>query len=139
MGMHENLKDLSNVSKLRNEKREEWLKQVVLGATTLVGVLISLHKEKSPTEATHVLFCLTIGLLALGILSGAMVLFAPVNAYHRYLTARWKVLKKDLDASGGLYNVANPLRIFDLARIICYLSLILAMPVLVFYAVLIDK
>jgi amino acid permease len=92
MSLEQSFRQVSEVLKLRNDKRDEWLKNVLICATTLIGILISLHKEKSSSLLEHYLFCSTIGIISLGILSGSMCLFANVNALHRFVQKRTKEL-----------------------------------------------
>jgi hypothetical protein len=141
-GMNQLEQEFINVGKtgnLRNEKREEWLKQVLLCATTLLGILISLHKEKSDNELEHYLFCSTIGIISLGILSGSITLFSNVNALHRFVRKRTKELLSDEKVQYSNTHIAKPYKVFDLARNICYISFFLSIPILVWYAILLDK
>lgn len=132
------VQQVSDLMKLRNEKRDEWLKQVIFGATTLLGLIISLHKDKSTTSTLHFVFGLAILLLSLGILSGTACLFSNINALHRLVGDRIKHLRKGTENQLGQIDVANPLRIFDMSRIVCYFSFFLSVPALAWYAILLD-
>lgn len=130
---------MSEQAVIRNQKREDWLKHVITGATGLLAILISLRTEKSKDFLTHYVYMSTIVLIALGILSGTICLFAGVNALHRFVEERKKqILEGKIKEIGFVTNV-EPLKIFDKMRIVCYISFLFAIPSLVWYAILIDR
>jgi hypothetical protein len=59
------------------------MRNVVTIATALVGILVSLKSGKSSSPAEHYLFSATIGLIALGILSGVILLYGEIQLLDR--------------------------------------------------------
>lgn len=129
---------LSEQAIIRNQKREDWLKHVLTGASGLLAILISLKTGKSNNDTTHYFYISTIGLFALGILSGTIFLFASVNALHRHIRYRQKQILEGRIREIGFATNVEPLKIFDKMRIVCYISFFLSIPSLVTYAILMD-
>jgi len=54
----EDKKDAQSVidlAKLRNDKEYEWMKNVIISASTLLGILITLHSKKSEDIYIHII------------------------------------------------------------------------------------
>lgn len=80
---HEVLRFLRENAEKRNEKHSAWLRQIVLGATGLAGVLLSLKSGKGDTSLQHSLYVSAVALLVLGIITGTMALYGGVDTLNK--------------------------------------------------------
>lgn len=125
----------------RNNKEYEWFKNVIISASTLLGILITLHSKKSEDIYIHTYFSLTIGLLGLGILSGTIYLYADTSTQHRLgknLAENIRQSLNDTQTRSTLIS-AKPYKIFSYMRRISFVSLFLSIGFLVVYAILLDR
>lgn len=138
MGNKEILKSISDLMDERAVKNETWVKQILLMASGLIGILISLHKNRSEDICEHYIFVTTIALIGLGILSGSIYLYESIDTNNRMV----RQLKKYLSLSGESQNekliFLKPSIFYVIMKYVFYASLILSIPSLVIYAMVID-
>ena len=101
----ESIKEWITLQNKKDEKHYAWIKGLITIAAGLIAVLVSLKSGKSPTQFIHILFVGTIGLLSLGILSGAIFQFREVyylkkssEKHHRHILEMMEGKKEDLIA-----------------------------------------
>jgi lysylphosphatidylglycerol synthetase-like protein (DUF2156 family) len=77
------MRTLQEQSNLLSEKRSAWRHQLLVAASALFGILISLQSTGTQSQCTRLAFALAIVLLALGILSTAIALYEQIDAIDR--------------------------------------------------------
>ncbi len=134
------LDSFEKISKHRSEKHFGWLRNIVAMATGLTGVIISLRSEKSTSLIEHYCFVSTIGLLALGVLLGAIALYAEVHLWSRIQKEYGTRLSQQEAGTykGPAHFVTGPKPIFEIVEKASYVSLLLALVSLVVYAWISD-
>lgn len=136
------LKNIGELVELKNKamsRRHDWLKGLILLASTLFGVLVS-FRSTSPHEANSaLLLALAISLLGLGILCLGIALYEQV-----YLTSR---MPQDYHAelqsavenrrSMNMVTVTSP-RFFAICRAISYILFALSLLLMCVYTIVIS-
>lgn len=135
-----NIETFKQLNEKRNEKHFDWVKHILLVASGLLGVLVSLRSTKSGDEYQHYAFIATVSALGLGILTGSIHLYAEVNAMNRLQDKLIEQIKKESKGQGGNPEIINagPLFVFTILEWTCYCSLLIATISLVTYAILTD-
>lgn len=139
MSIKTSLDLFSELIEKRDEARFGFIKQILLMASGLLGILVSLHKTSSSDNNIRISFALALGLLSLGILLLSIGLFEHVIV-RRTQVMKWKeqLQKQIRDES---YNptviLGNPPKIYGICEIIGYFSLMLSIICLTVYAILI--
>ena len=140
MSLRSSFEQLSTLAEKRDEKVFGFIKQVLLMASSLLGILVSLHKTSSEIRFSRLSFSLAVGLLALGILLLIIVLSAEV-AKHRSMFLKWKA-EVSAQLSDENYKpkmiFGNPPKIYRLCETVGYISLSLSIISLAVYAVVIS-
>lgn len=80
---HDILKQLTDLTNLLAEKRSAWSQHILLLASTLFGILISLQGKSSGMPLTRLCFALAVVALGLGILLTAIALYSHIDAISR--------------------------------------------------------
>ncbi|KAA6346404.1 hypothetical protein EZS27_006054 [termite gut metagenome] len=118
------LKALHENSKVLAEKRFAYHQYLLVPASTLFGILISLHSNDLGTLYTRLFFSLSIAALVCGILSNAMALYSHIDAVNR---TRKVATQESLDAyreNRAMNPVSVPSRklfvVCEKATYICY-------------------
>lgn len=127
----------------RDEVRFGFYKQVLLMASGLFGILISLHKTvatDSSNDNTRIAFALSIALIALGILLLSIALYAQVAVHTAvHLQLRDELLKQLKDeAYNPKFVNSNPSKIYHICEKISYISFALSIIGLTIYTVIIT-
>jgi hypothetical protein len=132
---------LKKVHEERNKKHFDWWKNVILMASGLLGILVSLHSVKSENFIDHLLFFITLLLIGTGILSGTIYLYADIDVYNDHL----KILEREQNNKSP--NEANQETevhyagiklIFVLMKYVAFFSFGLSIPFLIAYATSLD-
>jgi hypothetical protein len=89
MSLNSSLKQLVEIAEKRDEVHFSFIKQILLMASSLFGILVSLHKSTSVNKITRISFALSLSFLSLGILLLIISLFAQV-ALQREIFIKWK-------------------------------------------------
>lgn len=134
------LKGLTELSDRRYNKYFDWIKHLLLTATGLIGILVSLKSGKSETTFGHYAFVITIITLGLGILSGSFLLYSEISNLDK---ARKLYANKLIELMKGIKDpisigTVDTSRVFKVAEIVCYVSFIGAVISLTIYAILSD-
>lgn len=133
----QNLKILKDLGDQFVEKKVQWLRHVLLLASTLFGVLISLHTATTDTLCTRWAFLVALASIALGILCTASTLYGFLDAAAR--------LRKDFSeeaiAALNEYRFANAVtvserKIFVLCEKLAYIFFLIGIFALVVYVAL---
>lgn len=139
MSLKSTLEQLADIASKRDEAHFSFIKQILLMASGLIGILVSLHKATTTAAHIRISFALALGLLSLGILCLSIALFAQV-AVHKAIFLKWKeeALSHIRDEK---YQpkpfVVEPSKLYALVEKIGYGSLFLSIICLTIYAVLI--
>jgi hypothetical protein len=130
----------TETNNLATTKKYEWLKNILIMASTLIGILVSLHSKKSPNAQVHYLFSTTIISLGLGILTGAISLFAEVHTLEKAAEACKERILQALDGKEDILPLMTVPRekIFFYIEKICYASFVISILCLMAYAAVID-
>ena len=129
----------------QQDKKDEihfgFIKQVLLMASGLLGILVSLHQStnSNDNDSTRMAFRFAIGLLALGILFLTIALFSQV-AQHKETFRKWKeeVLLQFHDSEYDPKLVVGEVsKLYVFFEKCGYSSLILSLIFITIYAILI--
>jgi hypothetical protein len=121
----------------QNEKHEAWIRHVLLLASSLFGILISLHNKTGSYSHSEICFRLAICGLSLGILTYTISLYAQIEALKRlrdnYGSEALNALREGREGE----PVSAPKgKLFVFCEITGSISLALAVVFLALYAVL---
>ena len=140
MSLNSSLEQLAELAEKRDEVHFAFIKQILLMASGLLGILVSLHKSTSTDDNSRISFALALGLLSPGILLLTIGLSAQV-AVRRDQFVKWKaeVLLPMQDENYRPKNMisGNPSKIYAACEKTGYVSLTLSVICLTIYAVLI--
>ena len=134
------LKGLTELSDRRYSKYFGWIRHLLLTATGLIGVLVSLKAGKSTNPDEHSAFVVTIVSLGIGILFGSLLLYSEISNLdkgRKLYANRLIELNKGAKDPFPIGTVETS-KIYKVAEIICYASFIIAVLSLIFYAILRD-
>lgn len=130
--------DLNEIQEKKRNTFSDWLKNIITIATGLLAVLISLKTKKSESILEHNLFISTIISIALGILSGVIVLFSDIKVLSLFESSKKKQISQLLDGKNyAIDHIAFP-KIYNYLKYICFLSFFISLVCLIYYAILSD-
>ena len=139
MGINESFNLFNKLADSRDEVHFNFIKQVLLLASGLFGITVSLHKSNPSDNYSRIAFALALVLLSLGILLLTIALFAQVAAHK----ARFLAWKEEVQLQIGNANyqpkikIVNPPLWYAVCEKIGYVSLVLSILCLTVYAVLV--
>jgi hypothetical protein len=139
--MNENIRSkIENFTALKEQASEKyytWVRNIIAMAVGLLGILVSLKSSDPQTTIQHSLFSTSIGLIASGILSGSILLFAEIKLMREEIKihAVWinKVLK-NLPDKFDVKTIPNPWY-FKLVKGLCYFSFSLSLISITLYTI----
>jgi hypothetical protein len=130
----------SELSDKWHDQFSNWVKIIVITATGLLSVLVSLRQHKSDTIVEHILFSITIIALTLDILSGVILLHRQINLIgklRKWTRERLVELMFDNDNTTKA-DFLKPDKIYKFSEYIFYVALTTAILALTIYAVIKD-
>ena len=135
----EHKKLLIEVYNKESESRYEWLRNVIIMASGIISVLVSLHK-RSDSFKVKISFCITIILLSLGILIGVISLYGEVRSQTRLRMKYAKSLLQHMNDEAPLPQMMTvPTEpIFVWLEKTCYVLLALSILSMAVYAVMLE-
>lgn len=132
------IEDFVALKDKESDKYFAWLRNILAMAIGLIGILVSLRPTERMEYYPHLLFSLAIGLISLGILTGAVILFVEIKllGVEIEIKAKWinKILRGTQDEF-EVESIPNPWY-FKVVKAICYLSFSLSLVVLTTYTFL---
>lgn len=111
-----------------SEKYFAWLRNIIGMAIALMGLLISLRPEIHDNACANLIFSISISLIALGIISGAILLFVEIHWLRKEIKIKAKWINKLLEGKSDKFEVEdipNPWY-FGVTKFVCYLSFFMA-------------
>lgn len=138
------LNKLEELSKIRDTKQAEWLRVILLMASSLLGILISLHKPDITDKCVRHIFGFSISFLGLGILSGGITLYGVVFLAKHQFRKMSELLQSQENGEFGqmimIYkpSFSLPYKIFSICEKICYVCFGLSIIFLIIYSFLIG-
>ena len=135
MGINDSLEDLKNLRKQILTLLSEFLKQIVVVASAVLAVLISLHPKQNHS---NFLFLISLVLLLLCILFGIAALYLILYQHRRMDKDLLASIKEQLDSGTKNYKAVfskyNKLAKFS--ELACVLSFVISMILLVIFSFL---
>jgi len=131
------LYEIKDLSDSRNEKFFSWLKNLITISVGLLGILVSLNSDKIEDLKTSIAFIITISTLALGILSGVVLLYSEMHLLHKARLKKEEQLQNILD--GKRKNNVEWIKrdwFFDLSEKVCFVSYLISLISIVIYSIL---
>ncbi|KHJ36503.1 hypothetical protein PBAC_33370 [Pedobacter glucosidilyticus] len=140
MSIESSLKQLVESVEKRDLKQYEFLKQILLIAITLLGVLVSFHTQTSNNIYSQKVYLITITTLTIGIICSAIGLYEQVATSKIAYEKLKKAIQKQIETNAAHFDpiVANPPKIYIIFCKIGYISLIISTLSLGIYAILLD-
>ena len=89
MSLKSSLEQLAEIAVKRDEVHFGFIKQILLMASALLGILVSLHKSNTVDYIVSFIFAIALSLLSLGLLLLAIALSAQV-AVQKDQFLKWK-------------------------------------------------
>jgi hypothetical protein len=118
--------------------RHKWFRNVLVMASGLLGLLISLHTTSSPTCLIRIMFASELILLSLGILAGIIYLLEEVHN-AKAVADKWEEeVLHNLDSESPVIFRLNRHKGYAVARVSSVIFLTLALINLVCYAIILD-
>jgi len=137
---HDDLIKLEDMVNKANAEFKLWMRHIILLASTFLSVFISLRSGESTSCFEHYLFVITIGLIALGILSGIVALWHDIQLLRRGAAQYAQSIKERNEtgdtSSGAMYVPGSKARVVWLY--ICYASFCASLVGVVIYAAVSD-
>ena len=117
--------------------KQEWFRHLILVASGLLGILISLHTNSSMYIVHRVCFLTLLSLLALGILTGGLSIYSQIYYLKKgkKLYVEEQVAAKKENREPQIVLVPH-LKIFLIAEPTTYVCFVLAILLLILYAIL---
>lgn len=112
-----------------SEKYFAWLRNIIGMAIALMGILISLRPETNENQCANFIFAISISLIALGIISGAMMLFVEIHWLRKEIEIRAGWINKLVDGKADEFEaetIPNPWY-FKLVKFVCYSTFLTAL------------
>lgn len=135
--LNEHIDRVEKYTNLSSEKQDTFSYNVLLVASSIFGILISLHDNKTECLYTRVAFLIAILLLALGILSLVIMLYDRSMLVERmrqkYLKEVVNALREDKEVNPVFAKEGKRLII---CRKISYTTLLLSLFILIIYTTL---
>jgi hypothetical protein len=128
---------LSGINKELSQMQSEWMRHLILVASGLLGILVSLHTGTANCIQIRLCYVLATSLLSLGILSAAISLYAEIynltKGRELYVEESKKALREGRNRKPMLVQHR---KIFLLSRTIAHVCFALSIVLLALYAVL---
>ncbi|TAG31896.1 MAG: hypothetical protein EAZ35_02270 [Sphingobacteriia bacterium] len=133
------LNQLVEIADNRNKSVEAFIKQLLLMSSSLLGILVALHKQKESMGYSHLFFVVALLGLGLGILLLSIALYEEVSRNKKlFLLVKKEIELQNFDDEYETQiAVSNPHVIFSLFQKLGYVSLIVSIICLTVYAVVI--
>lgn len=140
MSLKTSLEQLEEIAKNRDEVSYGFIKQVLIIASSLFAIIVSLHKTSEQAILSEkITFTSSILLLSIGIVALAIALYSQV-ATHKEMFMKWKaeVLKLINDPNYKPKAIfGEPSKFYRYSEYVGYTALILSVVSLATYAILI--
>ena len=127
---------LIDTAKIISDKKEVFIKQIIVVGSALLSVIVSLYKNEN-NQYQMLAFLCTVVALGVGILTGAVALYSDINTAHRTFQRYKNSLLENIRAGHvkRIEHIVNAYKIFFLCEITCYLSFFFSIIFLVWYAI----
>jgi|GEM_PF-3152092 len=127
--------ELSQFQEEIKEKHFAWLKNIITLAVGLFGIIISFKGDKEISQIKHIFFIISISTLALGIISGIVVLYSEIHVMIKIKKIKGEnILKMLNDDKVEKIAVVDRNKIYKYLEKICIVSFALAIISLVIYS-----
>lgn len=115
--MEKNLIELSELAEKYQKEETAWFRNVLVMASALFGILVSLHKPPVPQIPAY-LFASGLCMLGLGILSGAIVLYLDAHIAIRKFRSKKELIRKNQQSATNVkIETGRASSIFAIARL----------------------
>lgn len=123
-----------------HEKYSSWVKNIVTISVGMISVLTSFKQNTSETKIEHILFSITIIGLALGILSGVLLLHRHVHILDKHRKWTHQILGERMFDNDKTIKVEflSPNKIYKVSENVFYATMIVAILALSAFAVIKD-
>jgi len=74
---------LTELTEKIGERQSEWFRHLLLIASSLLGILVSLHSKTDNGYSARLIFLLVVFFLMFGILTGSLCLYAEIHAMKK--------------------------------------------------------
>lgn len=125
------------VADLKNqfsEKKVAWKQHLLLVSTTLLGVLVALHRTSIDNPLSRYLWAASVVLLALGILCNAVALYTHIESFGRLLDKYRREAPEQYQEQGYALIDVDDRKIFVIAEQIGYGAYIASVVMLAVYS-----
>lgn len=120
----------------KNEKEFAWFRGILMSASSLLGLVIALHRGKSESGFMHIMYATTLVSLAIGILLAGIYLYAEPK-WQSNRIADWV---GDFYGANDEDDEATEIpRWYTTLRTVALVAFALGLSLLVTYAVLADQ
>jgi len=136
MSLNESYKVLKELMDEHNKQKRDWLRNVLLLASTLFGVLISLHDKTLNTPNSPLYFALAIALLGCGILLSGTALYSHIDVLQRarkiYAEEAARAYRENRNAEPVSIYERKTFRFCEALSYICYAGCVILLVVHLF-------
>lgn len=136
----EHFQELKEIEKQRNKSYYDWIKGLVVVATGLLSVIVSLKTKQSSTIFQSILFVIIVSTLVLGILFGAGVIYSEVLLLRNYYRKKLEHIYSIIYENGNRtkFEIIKKPKIFYFFSYCCYVCLLISFISLIIYSVSIE-
>ncbi|WP_044398362.1 hypothetical protein [Lacinutrix sp. Hel_I_90] len=138
---HEKIKkrllEIKDINDDRQSKYFSWLKNIITISVGLIGILVSLKPDKFNAEIDAIYFVITISTLALGIFSGAILLYSEMHILDKYRQKKQEYLQKLMDDEHSIIElewIYRP-KIYNIIEFLCFGGFAVSLVSLVIYSI----
>jgi hypothetical protein len=132
---HSSITELLSTQKDLLEKRETWLKSLLLMSSTLFGILISLHDKTSNNPIDHLLFACSLALIGLGILLTTIALYSQIELLSLFAKAyKNEILSAQGERRDVKPVIVNTCKVFLICEKVGYICFSFSVLLLIVYS-----
>lgn len=134
----EDYKGLTELSEKRYSKYYDWIRHLIIMATWLIGILISLKTKNVESGFRNLMYLITICGLGIGILSGSVCLYSEIHTldkFRKLYAERLIKISKGATYTHPFESVSKNW-IFIFLEVICFSSLFISIISLIAYGII---
>lgn len=138
MALNDRIEKYQETLKERNEKFEDWYKNLITISVGLLGLIIT-FAPKSNTQSQFLLYALSLCTLSLGILTAVISSYASIDALNKILIHKGENILRVMDGKSAVSGSSGPAKMYLVLRRISYFLYCSAIILLVIYAILNNR
>ena len=129
------LKKLDEIQEIQRDKYFSWLRNIITLAVAFLGIIVSLKSDKQQNSYQHIFFVIAVGSLAVGILTGIIVLYSEIHVISKVKKRKAEnILKMVNDEKTPMVEWIGRNIFFQVIEYLCFISFSMSLISLVIYS-----